>query len=59
MAWFSDWVLFIDEAYSLISGSDNDYGKEAITTLLKQLEDLGIQEGDTVRLYGFSFDYYK
>jgi GTP-binding protein len=27
--------------------------------ILKQLEDLGIQDGDTVRLYGLSFDYYK
>lgn len=32
-------VLFIDEAYSLTSGSDNDFGKEAIETLLKQMED--------------------
>lgn len=27
--------------------------------ILKQLEELGIKEGDTVRMYGFSFDYYK
>jgi len=27
--------------------------------ILKQLEELGIQEGDTVRLYGLEFDYYK
>jgi GTP-binding protein len=27
--------------------------------ILKQLEDLGIQEGDTVRIYGLQFDYYK
>lgn len=27
--------------------------------ILKQLEELGIQEGDTVRLYGLSFEYYK
>ncbi|MCR4651754.1 MAG: GTPase ObgE [Lachnospiraceae bacterium] len=27
--------------------------------ILKELEDLGIQEGDTVRLYGLKFDYYK
>lgn len=32
-------VLFIDEAYSLASSSDNDYGKEAIATLLKRMED--------------------
>ncbi|MCQ2496703.1 MAG: GTPase ObgE [Lachnospiraceae bacterium] len=27
--------------------------------ILEQLEGLGIQEGDTVRLYGWDFDYYK
>jgi GTP-binding protein len=29
------------------------------TGILKQLEDLGIQDGDTVRMYGLAFDYYK
>lgn len=29
------------------------------TGILQELEDLGIQEGDTVRMYGLSFDYYK
>ncbi len=32
-------VLFIDEAYSLLSGSDGDYGTEALATLLKRIED--------------------
>ena len=27
--------------------------------ILKELEALGIGEGDTVRMYGFSFEYYK
>ena len=27
--------------------------------ILEQLEELGIGEGDTVRMYGLSFDYYK
>ena len=27
--------------------------------ILEELEELGIEEGDTVRLYGLSFDYYK
>lgn len=30
-----------------------------INGILEQLEELGIQEGDTVRMYGLSFDYYK
>jgi len=32
-------VLFIDEAYSLASSNDNDFGKEVIETLLKKMED--------------------
>lgn len=27
--------------------------------ILEELENAGIQEGDTVRMYGFDFDYYK
>ena len=27
--------------------------------ILKDLEDQGIEEGDTVRMYGLEFDYYK
>ncbi len=27
--------------------------------ILEELEKAGIEEGDTVRMYGFDFDYYK
>ena len=29
------------------------------TGILKELESLGIQDGDTVKMYGLQFDYYK
>ena len=32
-------VLFIDEAYSLIGGTGNDYGPEAISELIRHMED--------------------
>ena len=32
-------ILFIDEAYALKSRSENDYGQEAIETILKLMED--------------------
>ncbi|MEM1319832.1 MAG: AAA family ATPase [Bacteroidota bacterium] len=31
--------LFIDEAYSLTQGGNSDYGREAVETLLKRMED--------------------
>ena len=34
-----DGILFIDEAYSLVGGGEMDYGREAVATLLKRMED--------------------
>lgn len=33
-------ILFIDEAYALGEGGENDFGKEAIEVVLKRMEDL-------------------
>ncbi len=32
-------MLFVDEAYALVNGSDQDFGNEAVATLLKAMED--------------------
>ena len=32
-------VLFVDEAYQLVSGDNDNYGREAIATLIKRMED--------------------
>lgn len=32
-------ILFIDEAYSLVRGKDDDFGFEALDTLVKEIED--------------------
>ena len=34
-----DGILFVDEAYSLVNGSQDAYGEEAISTILKRMED--------------------
>ena len=47
-------ILFIDEAYSLIQGSDgrrNDYGYECIATLMKEMENYSKQSYEPDTLY--------
>ena len=42
-------------------GKNGKFGEMDFSKLRSGItkEELGIQEGDTVRMYGLSFDYYK
>lgn len=51
-------VLFIDEAYSLARGGEKDFGKEAIDTLVKYMEDYSSQFVLILAGYPREMDYF-
>lgn len=53
-----DGVLFIDEAYSIVGDSQDSYGREAVSTLIKRMEDdrdrlIVILAGYTGKMHNF------
>lgn len=51
-------VLFVDEAYSLARGGEKDFGKEAIDTLVKAMEDMRTQFVLILAGYPAEIDYF-
>ncbi len=51
-------ILFIDEAYSLARGGEKDFGKEAIDTLVKAMEDQKNQFILILAGYSEEMDYF-
>ncbi|MDB5083666.1 MAG: stage sporulation protein [Bacilli bacterium] len=51
-------ILFIDEAYSLSRGGEKDFGKEAIDTLVKSMEDYKTDFILILAGYGAEMDYF-
>ena len=47
------------EVYNAFRPQTNREMLDAMAYCRESLEQLGIEEGDTVRMYGLSFDYYK
>ena len=43
----------------IVSQEDGQVIINGLKGILEDLEKAGIQEGDTVRMYGLAFDYYK
>jgi stage V sporulation protein K len=51
-------ILFIDEAYSLARGGEKDFGKEAIDSLVKAMEDYKDQFILILAGYGYEMDQF-
>lgn len=51
-------ILFIDEAYSLARGGHKDFGREAIDTLVKQMEDYSDEFALILAGYEREMDYF-
>lgn len=51
-------ILFIDEAYSLARGGEKDFGKEAIDTLVKHMEDKSHEFVLILAGYSKEMDYF-
>ena len=50
-------ILFVDEAYALCENKENSYGKEAVSVLLKEMED---NRGDLIVIFaGYADDMNK
>src|SRR5699024_1176510 len=52
-------VLFIDEAYALARGGNKDFGREAIDTLVKQMEDYHQEFILILAAYPREIDYFE
>ncbi len=50
-------ILFVDEAYTLAQGGEKDFGKEAIATLVKAMEDY--RDNLVVILAGYSLEMQR
>ncbi|NLB87695.1 MAG: AAA family ATPase, partial [Syntrophomonadaceae bacterium] len=50
-------IMFVDEAYTLAQGGEKDFGKEAIATIVKAMEDY--RDNLIIILAGYTFEMEK